>query len=193
MDLTTDSGGSDRAYYTTTGTSLYYIQIPPSTPLTYYLFINLSTYLGSISLPSLAVGSIITVAVFDTNQGIVQIALGNDSAKSTLPPPGYCYLRFVNGVPDYPSPYPQVYLDLDGTDTSVFLSNGFDRPYGWKEISPYALIPSGQHAVNLRDAPLGNIIYTNTSQFKSGLYYTAHITGTQAAGDVIFAIDEEKQ
>jgi hypothetical protein len=194
MDLTTDSGGSNRAYYTTNVTSPYYIQVPPSTPLTYYLFINQSTYLGPISLPSLAAGSITTVAVFDTNQGTVQIALGNDSAKSTSPPAGYCYLRFVNGVPDYPSPQPLVYLDLDGTDTSVFLSNGFDRPYYFKEISPYSLIPSGTHTVNLReDRALGNIIYTINSTFQSGLYYTAHITGTQAAGNVVFAIDAEKE
>jgi len=192
-DFTNDSDGSNTAYYSTSVTSPYYIQIPPSTPVTYYLFLNQSTFLGSIPLPSLGDGSITTVAVFDTSQGIIQIALGNDSAKSTPPPPGYCYLRFVNGVPDYPSPQPLVYLDLDGKDTSVFLSNGFDRPYYWKEISPYALIPSGQHAVNLRDSPLGNIIYTNTSVFQSGLYYTAHITGTQAAGNVIFAIDAEKE
>jgi hypothetical protein len=192
LKFSTTSDGNNIAFYASNTISSTYLPVSPTTQLTYYLFIpNQSTYFGSIPLPALGVGSITTIAVFDNGVGNVQIALGSDSVKLTPPPAGYCYLRFANGVNDYPNP-PAVYIDLDGTDTSVFLSNGFDRPYGWREISPYVLIPTGHHLVNLRDSPLGNILYQdNNVVFQDSGYYTAHITGSQTAGSVIFAIDKE--
>jgi hypothetical protein len=184
------------AYSARDAVSSDYIEVPSSSPLTYYAFIqNRVNCFDSIALPTLSPGSITTVAVFDNGDsngnGSVKPALANDSARLKPPPAGFCYLRFANGVPDSPRPYPRVFVDIDNADTSVFRYLGSDRPYYWGEISPYVLISSGNHEIYLRGDSTGTSVYQKFNAFQSGSYYTAHITGSEYDKNVVFQIDQE--
>ncbi len=143
----------------------------------------------SDSLPIGILGNAIyTIALFplgannaDWDQPII------DSEKLTPPPPGYCYLRFIDGNGDQ-----QFFIDLDSAGNSLFKANGHSVSFSYKSLTPYVLIKANtSHTIFLRDPSTGQTPVRNQEYFVDGFYYTGRIIGSLKNNTAQIAFDQE--
>jgi len=183
---------SQAVYQATNVVQSLYFPVPANSAQWYYLSIPGTQFSDSVPLPPLTATSITTYALFlDPFDGRIKFTRGDDSAKSKLAPPGMCYLRFINGLPDYPTSGPLLYVDLDSVGKSVFKAGTVSIPYAWQEVSPYAVVPIGNHQVYLRNPSTSEIVAQKGVNFAEGGYYTAHVTGKKTTNSLNFEIDAE--
>lgn len=154
----------------------------------------------SITIPadSLEPSSLTTIVLFQVEQdgGIVRIApfFANDSLRLDPSPQGMAYIRFINGIADYPQPSPTVNLYMDNPDGApLFLDNtGNSRPVSFLELRNYIPIAAGPHSFYVRKDGDPSVLYSSLQKlFRAGVYYTARLNGSKTSGNDSFTIDEE--
>jgi hypothetical protein len=175
--------------------------IPVGTDSAFKLFasyhINSVGYLDSVSIPAekLTPFSLTTIVLFETD-GAVDTALfpffANDSAKKVPAPAGWCYLRLVNGLADFPTPQPAMNIHLDSiTGPPLFMNGTNDAPVYYQTVRNYVLVPAGNHNIFATNESDKTQLYTSAQTFESGKYYTARLTGRKQSGTDQFVIDQE--
>gem|GEM_PF-2346779 len=170
-----------------------YYPVAHDTAIQYYVFFA-GRLFDSIPMPKLRPNSVNTYALFLNTKGqIYYVPPASDSTKLKTPPSGYAYLRFINGVPDYPVPVATFYLDIDtvGNSYSLYHLNGQPRPIGFTEISEYALVKAGTHKVFVSAPYSSDADFTVPFSFQDGSFYTAHVTGSHSNNTAKFLIDAE--
>lgn len=149
-------------------------------------------HFDSITIPadSLKSFSLTSILIFQTRDSGIFPLFANDSLKKVNAPKGFCYFRFVNGLPDYPQPEPSVNIHLDNSDASPL----FNNPPGavlYQEMRNYVLIPIGFHNVIARSEIDPTQFYSASLNFEEGHYYTARLVGIRALSTDKFIIDAE--
>ncbi len=170
-----------------------YFPVSPNLPLTLYGNIP---FLGGLQfMPLPAPGPTMNtyaLFLFVNSQGdsTLQPIRSIDSEKFTPPPPGYCYIRLINGIPDSPGPF---FVDLDTVDSSIFSSHSKPQSTPAFSFSSYALIPAGQHTIFLRiddsNDPQTEVPFQTSYRFDGGQYYSVLATGSLTNGSIV--VDQE--
>ncbi len=156
--------------FTTVSTSCgnQYIPIRPDTSLKCYVTNSSNTgFLDSVTIPPLG-QTLNTYALF-FNSGL-RYRRTIDSAKLTPPPPGYAYVRLINGNQSIGDSQLDTSATIEG---SLFIS-----PVGFSEASAYVLVKAGRpYTVILREQDNSEVLNTTPQTFTDGAYYTAQATG----------------
>jgi hypothetical protein len=145
--------------------------------------------------------SMTTVVLFQTHPdgssgqdtGLVAIFV-DDSMKRVIPPKGFCYIRFVNGLPDAPNPFPIVNLHIDNANAAPFYKDdsGKSKPVYYQELRNYVLFPVGSHTIYVSgEVDPNEVPYSRSAVFETGKYYTVRLTGIKANGTDFLTIDPE--
>jgi hypothetical protein len=154
-------------------------------------FISAGQKSDSIPIPSLKPYSMTTIALFKSSDPNDPDRLApffaNDSLRKNIAPKDFCYVRLVNGLQDYPQPFPTVNMHLDDIH-SVPL---FKSTVGYKEIGNYILIPAGNHTIFVRSETDASQSYSANQLFVSGEFYTVRLTGKHADQSDQLIIDTE--
>jgi hypothetical protein len=184
------ASGNDALFASATSYSTpLYLPVRPDTAVRYFLYLSSQfSVFDSIPVQSLAAGSINTYALFldaSTPPRILP-AWGNDSVKLVAAPAGYCYLRFINGIQDYP-PNAELYLDLDSIGNYVF-----PQPVHFGSIGNYTLVPIGNHAVMIQQPFASEALIAKNQSFEQGAYYTARAVGKESDQSANLFIDVEQ-
>ena len=173
--------------------SPFYLPLVPDSAVVYYLFTDFTSSYASVPIPNLPANSINTCCLFkDSSQAMFWIA--NDSMKLHAAPAGQCYIRFVNGVANYPASGPTLFLDLDTFGHSAFSDTTGNhgvpvaQPVQYGMMNNYSLIPAGSHLVFVR-ADQTQLLTTPIEGFQAGAYYTARVYGSYP--NVGVAIDQD--
>ena len=180
--------GSAPIFLTAPAASYPQYAVVPDTGAMFYLFRTINTCYDSVPVPAYhTFNSLHTVALFRDSL-TDRFAISDDSAKLHPAPAAKCYIRFVNGIAQYPPAAPQLYLDLDVLGQSPFLDGGQPVPVAWGSLNDYTLIPAGIHTVFVRaeQKSLGS----TSQQFMPGSYYTVRACG-QYPPTLQVAIDED--
>ena len=126
----------------------------------------------SIIIPSLAPQSLQTVILFQPiGTGMISTII-NDSAKMSPAPQGMAYVRFLNGLSDFPQPEPILNVFLDSATTPLL-----SRPVAYGDAHGYVLVPAGLHRITLRAIGTESPFRSEQQAFREGGYYTARLSG----------------
>lgn len=150
---------------------------------------------------SLTQFSMVTVVLFQTHPdgssgqdtGVVAV-FADDSMKRVIAPKGFCYIRFINGLPDAPNPFPIVNLHIDSAKAPPFYqdSSGQSKPVYYQEVRNYVLFPIGQHIIYASgDVDPTQTPYFRSALFEQGKYYTVRLAGIKANNSDFLSIDPE--
>jgi hypothetical protein len=179
---------------------LQYVPVRSDSSFTLFAEFNAGTFPGSLHHDSIFVPgdsltpfSLRTIVVFQTRDTLLFPYIVDDSMKKVVTEPGYCYIRFVNGLPDFPQPTPSVYIHLDGVNgTPVFKdAGGNDEAISYQSVRNYAKMPAGGHTLFARSVTNQDDFYTAALNFESGKFYTARLVGLKSNGTDVFVIDAE--
>jgi hypothetical protein len=154
-----------------------------------------------IRADSLTQFSMVTVVLFQTHPdassgqdtGVVAV-FADDSMKRVIAPKGFCYIRFINGLPDAPNPFPIVNLHIDSAKAQPFYkdSAGQSKPVYYQEVRNYVLFPIGQHTIYASgDVDQTQTPYFRSALFEQGKYYTVRLAGIKANNSDFLSIDPE--
>ena len=141
-------------------------------------FIDASTKKNdSIPIPRLKSYSMTTIVLFKTTDASDPNRLSpvfvDDSVRRNLAPNDSCYIRLINGVPDYPQPFPSVNLHVDDIHApALFKDNA-----SYQEIRNYVVMPAGNHQIYVRSETDITQSYFASQQFIAGKFYTVRLTG----------------
>ncbi len=173
-----------------------YMPVTPDSAVVYYLYKNSSEFYGTVPMPTLPTNSLNTVALFKDSINST-FFISNDSMKLRHAPTGKCYIRFINGVANYPAIGPTLFLDLDSLGHSPFVDKpavtGTPQavPVQYGTMNDYTLIPSGAHQTIVRagqeQLTVGRM--PGLQAFDAGGYYTVRISGYYP--DLTVAIDQD--
>ncbi len=154
----------------------------------------------SITIPGFKPYSMHTAVLFRTNEqgdpNRLFPVFADDSLRRVIAPKDSCYIRLINGLPDYPQPTPQVNLYIDDINAPALFkdkTNGLPSPVSFQEIRNYVLIPAGSHQLFIRsqaDADPAHA-YSTSQQFTAGEFYTIRLSGAKADGTDQMNIDAE--
>jgi hypothetical protein len=126
----------------------------------------------SIILPSLVPHSLQSVILFQQQGNGMIMSMISDSLKLVPPPKGFAYVRFINGLSNYPQPQPIVNVFLDDATEPLM-----PRPIAFGDAHGYVLVPEGVHELSVR-APGSTSAFLDVQVLVlSGTYYTAKLTG----------------
>jgi hypothetical protein len=178
---------------------LQYVPIRSDSSFTLYAEYNAGPFPGSIHRDSILVGdslnafALTTVVVFQTRDTLLFPYFINDSQKKIPSDPGKCYIRFVNGLADFPQPTPSVFVHLDNVDgTPIFTDgSGVDVPVPYQTAHNYVQIPAGGHTIYARSVTSSNDKYSRALNFENGKYYTARLVGLKSENTDQLVIDAE--
>ena len=141
--------------------------------------------------------SLNTIVLFQTHpdSGLVALFV-DDSMKRIFSKPGFCYIRFVNAVYDYPTPTPSVNVHIDDIASKpLFLDSlGNSAPILNQQLRNYIPFPIGMHTLYVaadagqQDPPYYTAPPTN---FQEGKYYTVKFTGLRTDSSAHVTVDEE--
>ena len=162
--------------------------LPLRADSSYMLYLSTPSLPGwqdSLPIPQLG-NTLNTYALFLVDPLRMEPGRSVDSEKLTPPPPGYCYVRFVNGIPDAPS----ISLALDTLGKSLFPNNGNFGRTDFESISPYALVRAGTHSIYLESQGNPPLQRPNNS-FKEGYWYTVRATGSIKENNAQIGLDPE--
>jgi hypothetical protein len=140
--------------------------------------------------PTLKSYSMTTIAFFSTGDPanpVLFSVFADDSARRFLPPKDFCYIRLINGLPDYPQPNPSVNMHIDDTHAPAFFKDNVN----YQEIKNYVLLPAGNHTIYVRSETDITQSYSLTQQFDAGGFYTLRLFGHHADGTDQLVIDME--
>ncbi|MDP4221102.1 MAG: hypothetical protein Q8916_09895 [Bacteroidota bacterium] len=178
-----------------------FIPIPPDTALLIYatyFYGTGSQKVDSLTIPKRKPFSMATIVLFRTNDAGDPNRLfpifADDSTRKLTPPKDSCYIRLINGLPDFPQPTPAVNLHIDDINApAIFLDpiTGLPTPVNFQEIRNYVLIPAGLHKVFVRSESDASQYYSATQQFTSGQFYTIRLIGSKIDGTDQLSIDAE--
>ncbi len=168
-----------------------YIPVSPNISTNFYAYVPVLN--GNQFMPLAAPRHTMnTVAMFlstNSQDSNFNYVVNTDSEKFTPPPPGYCYIRLINGIADAVLPF---YVDLDTVGQSIFYSGSVPQSIPPFSFSYYALIPAGQHTIFLRTEDSFHprqVAYQFSQQCEDGGYYTIEAIGPMA--NKIIGIDKE--
>ncbi|HEY3875664.1 MAG TPA: hypothetical protein VGM92_09320 [Candidatus Kapabacteria bacterium] len=174
-----------------------YIPVVPNTLETYYFSVPaFHWFLQESILPP--GHSFYTYALFFLagqlgEDSSLDIVLVTDSERFTPAPPGQCWVRFLDGVSTF-SPN-AVYLETDTEDTShsIFKSGNVARTWSFTDVSPYVLMPAGNH-IFYADAEGTNDpeekLSSKPVDCLDGGYYSIRAVGTIGT-DAQLVVDQE--
>ena len=172
-----------------------YLPIRSDTSLTIYATFSDGSLLKNslFVIPSLGPQELVTIALFQTGNDLSPV-FGVDSAIAQQAPPGFAWLRLINGVSDFPVPSPRVNAWFDTFSNPPVYRDPMthaeaDVPY--QGLANYVLVPSGQHTVLIKGPTGSTAIYTASHFFVDGGYYTFRTTGSRAAATDRASIDDE--
>ncbi len=185
----------DAAVSYTTGTGY---PVPDSMAFTVYCHYTIATksFDDSLPVPALPAHAERSYIFFayqnpDTKAYFLQTTACDDSMKNIPAPSGYCYLRVMNGVNDFPTPRSQVYVYLNGSDTSLFTDpvTKAKIPLAYGDVQNYKLIKAGDITIDVKD-DAGNLVHPTASRTTfAGQYYTLRRSGSHADGTDKIVLD----
>jgi hypothetical protein len=145
----------------------------------------------SIPVPKLKPYSLTTIALFKNN-GISDFnrlspVFSDDSVRKNLIPNNSCFVRLINGVPDYPQPFPSVNMHVDDINAPPL----FKDNVSYQDIRNYVLIPAGNHQIFVRSETDVTQSYSQSYQFMAGQFYTIRLTGKHTDSSDQLTIDAE--
>jgi hypothetical protein len=152
----------------------------------------------SVTIPKLKSYSMTTVVLFRTNDindpNRLYPVFADDSTRKSEAPAGMCYIRLINGLPDYPQPTPTVNVHIDDINAPPLFKDsitGLSTPVSFQEIRNYVLMPAGQHTLYVRSETDNNQSLSTTQPFTAGQFYTIRLTGSKIDGTDQVNIDPE--
>ncbi len=163
-----------------------------------YFFGSGTQKLDSLTIPPLKSYSMTTVVLFRTTDvndpNRIFPIFANDSVRMLEAPANFCYVRLINGLPDYPQPSPSVNMHIDDINSPAFFKDnitGQPSPVNYQEIRNYVLMAVGQHNIFVRSESDITQSYSLTQQFLQGQFYTIRLTGSKADSTDQISIDPE--
>ena len=144
----------------------------------------------SITIPPLKSFSMTTIAFFSTGDPgnpVLFPVFADDSTRKLLPPKDFCYIRFINGLPDYPQPNPSVNMHIDDINAPTFFKDNVN----YQELRNYVLLPAGNHTIYVRSETDITQSYSAPQTFYPGAFYTIRLIGKHADGTDQLVIDTE--
>lgn len=152
----------------------------------------------SLTVPPRKPYTMTTIVLFRTNDvsdpNRIFPVFADDSLRRLEAPIGMCYIRLINGLPDYPQPSPTVNMHIDDINAPAFFKDpttGLPSPVNFQEIRNYVLMPAGTHQIFVRSETDITQSYNATAQFIAGQFYTVRLTGSKADGSDQLNIDAE--
>lgn len=152
----------------------------------------------SLAVPPLKSYSMTTIVLFRTNDpgdpNRLFAVFADDSVRRLTAPKDSCFVRLINGLPDYPQPSPTVNLHVDDINAPSFfrdISTGISSPVNFEEIRNYVLMPAGFHKIFVRSESDISQSYSASQQFIEGQFYTIRLTGSKLDGSDKLTIDTE--
>ena len=152
----------------------------------------------SLTIPARKPYSMTTVVLFRSNDASDPNRLfpvfADDSLRKFIAPKDSCYVRFINGLPDYPQPSPTVNMHIDNINATPFfkyITTGQPTPVNFQEIRNYVLMPAGQHQIFVRSETDITQTYSTSALFVQGQFYTIRLTGSKAEATDQLSIDSE--
>lgn len=180
--------------------TMSFIPIDDTAGLTLYpdYYVSSVRYLDSINIGVRPQYSLTTIALFirENHDGTNRInaVFADDSARTIAAPPGKCYVRFINGMSDYPS-QPYLYLGYDSPQNSVWHSG--TAPLGalaTNDILNYTLVSTGpgttRHQLYATTYD-GEVVDSVNRSFAEGHYYTVRVWGRKSQSTNRMSVDEE--
>lgn len=154
-----------------------------------YLLPSGQTAIDSLVIPAdLAAGTLWTGRIIQQSpENRLIYDFYQDSLKLRKPPAGYAYIRFFNGVNDYPSSGPAVQLFIDTNSTGLFTDVSSVL---YQSMHDYVPIKVGSHIITVKGTD-GITAYTSSGMFNEGGFYTARLTGLHENSTDKFLIDQE--
>jgi hypothetical protein len=181
LSKTQDANASQFAY-ALNSVSGNYLPLRSDTSYLFYLSNpNRTGWSTTLNIPT-ANESMKTWALFWLSNQVRPIP-STDSEKLTPPPPGYCYVRFMDGIND-PSGSPTYFFDLDTVYHDLV-------PIQDLQISQYVLVKAGEHTLFLRESGTSNTPLQVPGNFEDGSYYTVRATGSFTANNAKLTLDQE--
>ena len=157
-----------------------------------------SQKVDSVTIPTLASYSLTTIGLFRTTDisdpNRIFAVFADDSIRRLTPPKDFCYVRLINGLPDYPQPSPSVNLYMDDINSEPLFKDeltGLPSPVNYREIRNYILMPAGNHDIWVRSESDATQNFKASQQFIQGQFYTLRLVGSKADGTAQLAIDTE--
>ncbi len=144
------------------------------------------------TVPAVGSTTLFTIAFFETAGPALKPIFSVDPVNP--PPHGFGYFRLIDAISDYPTPHPQVEGYLDAlTNTPIFIDSTLHVPIylAYQQISPYVLIPVGNHTLLVKGEGGTSPDYSATLNVSDGGYYTARLIGSRTAGTDHLFIDAE--
>jgi hypothetical protein len=178
-----------------------YYPVADSSPLVLYAdyFANGNRYLDSINIGTLKQYSLSTIVLYliENHDGTSHIyaSFANDSTKLSDAPAGQAYVRFLNGISDYPSE-PKLCLSYDVATNYIWHSGTVPVPsyFATSEIQNYTLVPTGSGPTRHRFYATtvdGEVVDSTNRTLTEGHYYTIRVYGRKSDGTNRMSVDEE--
>jgi len=168
-----------------------YTPVKPDSSFTLYAHYQSSAgtpLVDSVVIPGdLEGGKLWTGVIYQTSDNHLVYNFYDDSVKLQPATPGYGYIRFVNGLSDYPEPSPAVNLYVDTVNGTPL----FENVVLYQDAHDYVPIKAGNHNVYVRGTADQNAIYQKPVLVAEGGFYTARLTGSKSFGSDLFSIDPE--
>jgi hypothetical protein len=154
--------------------------------------------LDSITIPSFKPYSMHTIVLFRTNDSgdpnrIFSI-FADDSTRSLTAPKDSCYIRLINGLPDYPQPIPLVNMYIDDINAPAFFKDkttGLPSPVNFQDFRNYQLMSAGTHQIFVRSQSDLSQSYHSTQLYVQGEFYTIRLSGSRRDSTDQINIDSE--
>ena len=163
-----------------------------------YFFGTGTQKFDSITIPPRKPYTMTTIVIFRSNDpgdpNRLFPIFADDSVRKFIAPKDSCYVRLINGLPDYPQPNPSVNMHIDDIHAPAFfkdMTTGQPSPVNFQEIRNYVLMPAGQHQIWVRSETDISQFYTSSQLFIPGQFYTIRLTGSKADGSDQLNIDSE--
>ena len=156
-----------------------------------YFFGTGTQKFDSLTIPPRKAFTMTTIVLFRSNDAGDPNRLfpifADDSTRKFIAPKDSCYVRLINGLPDYPQPSPTVNMHIDDINAPAL----FKDMVNFQEIRNYVLMPAGQHTIFVRSETDISQSYSATQLFVPGQFYTIRLTGSKAEATDQISIDSE--
>lgn len=163
-----------------------------------YFFGTGTQKFDSLTIPPRKPYTMTTIVLFRSNDpgdpNRLFPIFADDSVRRFISPKDSCYVRLINGLPDFPQPSPTVNMHIDDINAPAFFKDnttGQPSPVNFQEIRNYVLMPVGQHTIYVRSETDISQKYQSSQLFVQGQFYTVRLTGSKAEGTDQLSIDPE--
>ncbi len=163
-----------------------------------YFFGTGTQKFDSLTVPARKPYTMTTIVLFRSNDpgdpNRIFPIFADDSVRKLIAPKDSCYVRLINGLPDYPQPSPTVNMHIDDINAPPLfkdITTGQSSPVNFQEIRNYVLMPAGQHTIFVRSETDISQEYHSTLLFVKGQFYTIRLSGSKGEGSDQLSIDAE--